>query len=179
MTVLKKSAPILSILFTKQILGTPYLSACMHIHASWLDTTQAKFSRAQRRRGRGAKHAKWVPNGMCNMRSVCEHLYAPQCAFMHGAVHSSTMRLERSLSICKTACGTHVRQGREEREAGGGGCYLAPDSLRLRLYSSNGIKKSHGSIQNTQGTLHLEAVCVFASMTPFHATIQCGVVEIV
>ncbi len=27
----------------------------MHIHASWLDTTQAKFSRAQRRRGRGAK----------------------------------------------------------------------------------------------------------------------------
>mmetsp|Transcript_999 Transcript_999/g.1807 ORF Transcript_999/g.1807 Transcript_999/m.1807 type:complete len:234 (-) Transcript_999:545-1246(-) len=29
-TVLKKSAPILSILFTKHNLGTPYLSACLH-----------------------------------------------------------------------------------------------------------------------------------------------------
>lgn len=61
----------------------------------------------------------------------------------------------------------------------GGGGYLAPDSLRLRLYSSNSIKQSHCSIQNTQSTLHLKAVLAFTTLTPFHATNECKVFEIV
>jgi len=103
---------------------------------------------------------------------------AHRCAFLHGAVHSSTMHLGRPLIMCKTVCGTHVGQGHEEKR-GGGRDYLAPDSLRLRLYSGNGIKESHCSIQHTQSTLHLKAVHAFATLTSFHTTIQCKIVETV
>ena len=68
--------------------------------------------------------------------------------------------------LCKAVCGTHVEQGHEEK-----GGYLAPDSLRLRLYSSNGIKQSHCSIQNTQSALHLEASHVFGSLSHFIITV--------
>ena len=37
-TQLKKSAPVLSSLFTKQILGTLYLSACLHTVSDWGST---------------------------------------------------------------------------------------------------------------------------------------------
>mmetsp|Transcript_7613 Transcript_7613/g.22780 ORF Transcript_7613/g.22780 Transcript_7613/m.22780 type:complete len:244 (-) Transcript_7613:216-947(-) len=45
-TTLKKSAPMRSILFTKQSLGTPYLSACLHTVSDWGSTPDTESKRA-------------------------------------------------------------------------------------------------------------------------------------